>query len=134
MASIFKNHYYWNQGPFQTSLTDQKDKMEAENQNIVLLFGSQLDQRLKDLHKTILGSVSQQQQQLRGMEEHTQSFLASKCDVRREIFTLSNFICLVFYRLTEHNLSEFVRQHKSWKQGSGKWQRHIPQVLQPWRM
>lgn len=59
---------------------DDKDKMEAENQSIVLTFGSQLDQRLKDLHKTILGSISQQQQQLRCMEEHAHSVLASKCD------------------------------------------------------
>lgn len=56
--------------------------MEAENRSIVLTFGSRLDQRLKDLHKTILGSVSQQHQQLRCMEEHARSFLASKCDVR----------------------------------------------------
>ncbi|KAF2288736.1 hypothetical protein GH714_011896 [Hevea brasiliensis] len=59
---------------------DQKDKMEAENQRLILLFGSHLDQSLKDLHKTILGSVSQQQQQIRCMEEHARSFLASKCD------------------------------------------------------
>ncbi|KAL9429121.1 hypothetical protein AB3S75_031015 [Citrus x aurantiifolia] len=62
------------------SKLDQKDRMEAENQSLVLSFGSQLDQSLKELHKTILGSVSQQQQQLRCMEEHAQSFLASKCD------------------------------------------------------
>ncbi|XP_031273396.1 kinesin-like protein KIN-5B [Pistacia vera] len=59
---------------------DQKDKLEAENHSMVLSFGSQLDQSLKDLHKTILGSISQQQQQLRCMEEHAHSFLASKCD------------------------------------------------------
>ncbi|XP_057471341.1 kinesin-like protein KIN-5B [Actinidia eriantha] len=59
---------------------DQKNKLEAENQGLLLTFGSQLDQSLKDLHKTILGSVSQQQQQLRCMEEHVSSFLASKCD------------------------------------------------------
>lgn len=64
--------------------TDQKEKMEAENQSIVLSFGSQLDQRLKDLHKTILGSVAQQQQQLRCMEEHANSFFANKSDVRKE--------------------------------------------------
>lgn len=63
--------------------------MEAENQSIVLTFGSQLDQRLKDLHKTILGSISQQQQQLRCMEEHAHSVLASKCDVRLENCALS---------------------------------------------
>ncbi|CAL5401829.1 unnamed protein product [Camellia sinensis] len=62
------------------SSTDQKNKLEAENQGLLLNFGSQLDQSLKDLHKTILGSVSQQQQQLRCMEEHVSSFLASKYD------------------------------------------------------
>uniref|UniRef100_A0A5B7BVW2 Kinesin motor domain-containing protein n=1 Tax=Davidia involucrata TaxID=16924 RepID=A0A5B7BVW2_DAVIN len=60
---------------------DHKNKLEAENQGLLLTFGSQLDQNLKKLHKTILGSVSQQQQQLRCMEEHVGSFLASKCDV-----------------------------------------------------
>lgn len=60
--------------------------MEAENQRLILIFGSHLDQSLKDLHKTILGSVSQQQQQIRCMEEHARSFLASKCDVRHNPF------------------------------------------------
>ncbi|KDP35584.1 hypothetical protein JCGZ_09022 [Jatropha curcas] len=59
---------------------DQKDKMEAENQRQILNFGSHLDQSIKDLHKTILGSISQQQQQIRCMEEHAGSFLASKSD------------------------------------------------------
>lgn len=62
---------------------DQKDKLESENQGMLLKFGSQLDQNLKDLHRTVLGSVSQQQQQLRTMEEHTHSFLAHKYDVRK---------------------------------------------------
>ncbi|MBA0809648.1 hypothetical protein Gohar_025284, partial [Gossypium harknessii] len=64
---------------------DDKDKMEAENRSIVLTFGSRLDQSLKDLHKTILGSVSQQHQQLRCMEEHAHSFLASKCDATKAL-------------------------------------------------
>ncbi|KAL6133281.1 hypothetical protein ACLB2K_065518 [Fragaria x ananassa] len=58
---------------------DKKDRMEEENQSLVLTFGSQLDRSLKDLHKTILGSVSQQQNQLRCLEEHVHSSLASKC-------------------------------------------------------
>ncbi|XP_004302713.1 PREDICTED: 125 kDa kinesin-related protein [Fragaria vesca subsp. vesca] len=62
---------------------DQKDRMEEENQSLVLTFGSQLDQSLKDLHKTILGSVSQQQNQLRCLEEHVHSSLASKCDATK---------------------------------------------------
>ncbi|KAF3442909.1 hypothetical protein FNV43_RR16827 [Rhamnella rubrinervis] len=57
---------------------DYKNRMEAENQSLVLTFGSQLDRGLKDLHKIIIGSVSQQKQQLRCMEEHVQTHLASK--------------------------------------------------------
>lgn len=68
---------------------DQKDKLESENQSMLLRFGSQLDQNLKDLHRTVLGSVSQQQQQLRTMEEHTHSFLAHKYDVRKDYDTIS---------------------------------------------
>ncbi|CAL1399159.1 unnamed protein product [Linum trigynum] len=64
---------------------DQKDQMETDNQRMVLRFGSQLDQSLKDLHRTILGSVSQQQHQMRCMEEHVQSFLASKCDATKAL-------------------------------------------------
>ncbi|XP_030926960.1 kinesin-like protein KIN-5B [Quercus lobata] len=64
---------------------DQKDKMETENQSMVLNFGSQLDQSLKDLHRTILGSVSQQQLHLRCMEEHVHSHLASKSDVTQAL-------------------------------------------------
>ncbi|CAL9235886.1 unnamed protein product, partial [Arabidopsis halleri] len=30
---------------------DQKDKLESENQSMLLKFGSQLDQNLKDLHR-----------------------------------------------------------------------------------
>ncbi|XP_050213876.1 kinesin-like protein KIN-5B [Mercurialis annua] len=59
---------------------DQKNKMEADNQRQILVFGSHLDQSLKDVHRIILMSVSQQQQHIRCMEEHSQSFLASKCD------------------------------------------------------
>ncbi|KAJ4835687.1 hypothetical protein Tsubulata_049254 [Turnera subulata] len=59
---------------------DKKNKMEAQNQSMVLTFASQLDQRLKALHQTILGSVSQGQQQLRSMEENLQAFLSSKSD------------------------------------------------------
>ncbi|PON72836.1 Kinesin-like protein [Parasponia andersonii] len=61
--------------------SDYKDRMEAENQNLVLTFGSELDQSLKDLHKIIIGSVLQQTQQIRSMEEHIRTYLASKYDV-----------------------------------------------------
>ncbi|XP_052172613.1 kinesin-like protein KIN-5B [Diospyros lotus] len=64
---------------------DQKNQLEVENQGLLLTFGSQLDQSLKDLHKTLLGSVSQQQQQMRCMEEHVASFLASKYDATQAL-------------------------------------------------
>lgn len=70
------------------SSADHKSKMEAENQSLVLTFGSQLDQSLKDLHKTILGSVSNQKQQLRCMEEHVRTHMASKSDVREDFAIL----------------------------------------------
>ncbi|XP_011019903.1 PREDICTED: 125 kDa kinesin-related protein [Populus euphratica] len=69
------------------SRLDQKDMMEVENRNMVLTFGSHLDQSLIDLHKTILGSVSEQRQHLRCMEEHVESFLASKTDATEVLET-----------------------------------------------
>lgn len=86
--------------------TDQKDRMEEENQSLVLSFGSQLDQSLKELHKTILGSVSQQQQQLRCMEEHAQSFLASKCDVRDQNCSLLFLLFFNYYFLLSDYLDD----------------------------
>ncbi|KAK9127151.1 hypothetical protein Syun_015948 [Stephania yunnanensis] len=62
---------------------DQKNNRERENYGLIMNFGAQLDQSLKGLHKTVLGSVSQQQQQLRSMEEQICSFLASKCDASK---------------------------------------------------
>lgn len=70
---------------------EYKNSMEAENQSLVLTFGSQLDQGLKDLHKTIIGSVSQQKQQLRCMEEHVRTHLASKSDVRK-VLSFESFL------------------------------------------
>lgn len=69
-----------------TMFADHKNRLEAQNHGVLMAFGSQLDQSLKDMHKTILGSVSQQHEQLRCMEEHICSFLARKCDVRNEIY------------------------------------------------
>ncbi|KAH6805914.1 ATP binding microtubule motor family protein, partial [Perilla frutescens var. frutescens] len=57
---------------------DRKDKLEKENQNILLAFEVQLGQSLKDLHNIIQGSVFQQEQQLRCVEEYSTTFLANK--------------------------------------------------------
>ncbi|XXG80985.1 hypothetical protein AAC387_Pa09g1723 [Persea americana] len=62
---------------------DRKDKMEVENQGLVLTFGSHLDHSLKSLHKAVVGSVSQQNQQLRCMEENVCAFIASKCEANK---------------------------------------------------
>ncbi|KAF9593583.1 hypothetical protein IFM89_024217, partial [Coptis chinensis] len=62
---------------------DRKNNLERENHGLVLTFGSQLDQSLKNLHRTVLGSVSQQQEHLRCLEEQACSFLASKCDATK---------------------------------------------------
>lgn len=62
------------------SKIDYKSKLEAENQGLLLSFGSQLDHSLKDLQKVVLSSVSQQQQQMRCMEEHVSLFLDTKHD------------------------------------------------------
>ncbi|XP_047309222.1 kinesin-like protein KIN-5B [Impatiens glandulifera] len=59
---------------------DHKDSLESKNQGLLLEFGSKLDQSLKDLHKTILGSIFEQQQQLKTADEHVSTFLASKHD------------------------------------------------------
>ncbi|XP_031102358.1 kinesin-like protein KIN-5B [Ipomoea triloba] len=62
---------------------DEKDSLEEKNRSLLRAFGSQLDESLKDLQKIILGSVSQQQQQMIFMDEYISSFLASKCNVTK---------------------------------------------------
>lgn len=65
---------------FLSSKLDHKERMEAENQKIIVNFASLLNGSLKDLHTTIIGSISQQQKQLKCMEDHVCSHLASKSD------------------------------------------------------
>ncbi|CAJ1968372.1 unnamed protein product [Sphenostylis stenocarpa] len=68
-----------------SSNLDHKERMEAENQKTISNFGSLLNNSLKDLHTTIMGSVSQQQKQLRSMEDHVSSYLASKSDAAQTL-------------------------------------------------
>lgn len=67
-----------------TIYAEHKDRMEADNQNLVLTFGSDLDKSLKELHKVILGSISQQTQQIRSIEEQVRTNFASKYDVTQD--------------------------------------------------
>ncbi|XP_004494989.1 kinesin-like protein KIN-5B [Cicer arietinum] len=68
-----------------SSKLDHKERMEAENQKLILNFASLLNGSLKDLHTTIIGSISQQQKQLRSMEDHVCSHLASKSDAAQAL-------------------------------------------------
>ncbi|KAE9619448.1 putative plus-end-directed kinesin ATPase [Lupinus albus] len=68
-----------------SSKLDQKEKMQTENKKIILNFGSLLNESLKGLHTTIIGSVSQQEKQLRCMEDRVDSYLSSKCDAAQAL-------------------------------------------------
>lgn len=61
---------------------ERKDKIEDGNQILVQKFQSQLTQQLEILHKTVAVAVTQQEQQLKDMEEDMQSFVSTKAEVR----------------------------------------------------
>ncbi|KAM0849728.1 hypothetical protein ACQ4PT_053551 [Festuca glaucescens] len=72
------------------SKLERKGKIEDANKNIVGHFHSQLTQDMSFLHRTISTSVSQQESQLKVLEEEMQSFITSKGKVRQhEIMSLS---------------------------------------------
>uniref|UniRef100_A0ACD5XU16 Uncharacterized protein n=1 Tax=Avena sativa TaxID=4498 RepID=A0ACD5XU16_AVESA len=60
------------------SKLERKGKIEDANKNIVGHFHSQLTQDMSILHRTISTSVSQQESQLKVLEEEMQSFITSK--------------------------------------------------------
>ncbi|KAK7267545.1 hypothetical protein RIF29_20221 [Crotalaria pallida] len=68
-----------------SSKLDHKERIEVENQRIILNFGSLLNESLKGLHTAIMGSISQQQKQLRCMEDHVDSYISSKCDATQAL-------------------------------------------------
>lgn len=61
---------------------ERKDKIEDGNRILVQKFQSQLTQQLEILHKTVAVAVTQQEQQLKDMEEDMQSFVSTKARVR----------------------------------------------------
>lgn len=61
---------------------ERKDKIENGNRILIQKFQSQLAEQLAILHKTVAASVTQQEQQLRGMEEDMQSFVLTKAEVQ----------------------------------------------------
>ncbi|KVH88474.1 hypothetical protein Ccrd_026745 [Cynara cardunculus var. scolymus] len=64
---------------------ERKDKIEDGNRILVQQFQSQLTKQLDTLHKTIAASVTQQEQQLKGMEEDMQSFVSTKTQATEEL-------------------------------------------------
>jgi hypothetical protein len=70
--------------------SERKDKIEDENRILIQKFQSQLTQQLEILHKTVAASVTQQEQQLKDMEEDMQSFVSTKSEVQ---FKQDDYVC-----------------------------------------
>lgn len=64
---------------------ERKDKIEDENKTLIDKFQSQMTQQLEVLHKTVAASVTQQEQQLKGMEEDMQFFVSTKTQATEEL-------------------------------------------------
>ncbi|XP_038993034.1 kinesin-like protein KIN-5D [Hibiscus syriacus] len=64
---------------------ERKDKIEDGNKALIQRFQSQLTQQLEILHKTVAASVTQQEQQLKDMEEDMQSFVSTKSEATEEL-------------------------------------------------
>lgn len=62
-----------------------KDKIEEGNRILVQSFQSQLTQQLDLLHKTVSSSVTEQDSQLKEMEEDMQSFVSAKITATGEL-------------------------------------------------
>ncbi|KAM7496660.1 hypothetical protein LguiA_021074 [Lonicera macranthoides] len=64
---------------------ERKDKIEDGNRILIQKFQSQLTQQLELLHKAVAASVTQQEQQLKDMEEDMQSFVSTKAEATEEL-------------------------------------------------
>ncbi|CAN6692561.1 unnamed protein product [Malus baccata var. baccata] len=64
---------------------ERKDKIEDGNRILVQKFQSQLTQQLEVLHKIVAVAVTQQEQQLKDMEEDMQSFVSTKVEATEEL-------------------------------------------------
>ncbi|KAL3530672.1 hypothetical protein ACH5RR_009994 [Cinchona calisaya] len=64
---------------------EHKDKIEDGNRILIQRFQSQLTQQLDFLHKTVAVSATQQEQQLKEMEEDMQSFVSTKMEATEEL-------------------------------------------------
>ncbi|XP_050233061.1 kinesin-like protein KIN-5D [Mercurialis annua] len=64
---------------------ERKDKIEDGNRVLIQKFQSQLTQQLDTLHKTVAISVTQQEKQLKDMEEDMQTFVSTKAEATEEL-------------------------------------------------
>lgn len=63
------------------AVSEHKDKIEDGNRILVQQFQSQLTKQLDILHKSVAASVTQQEQQLKSMQEDMKSFVSTKGQV-----------------------------------------------------
>ncbi|KAI8013900.1 Kinesin-like protein KIN-5D [Camellia lanceoleosa] len=64
---------------------DRKSKVEDRNRILIQNFRAQLDQQLEVLHETVAASVTEQQQQLKVIEEDTQLFVSTKATATEQL-------------------------------------------------
>lgn len=76
---------------------ERKDKIEDGNRCLIQKFQSQLTQQLELLHKTVASSVTQQEVQLKHMEEDMESFVSTKSEVSLCFLFSLTYPCLTHF-------------------------------------
>ncbi|CAL9127939.1 unnamed protein product [Musa acuminata var. zebrina] len=62
---------------------ERQSQIEAKNHGLVVDFGSELDESLKTLHRMVIGSICENHESLKSMEEYVSSFVAAKCEAAK---------------------------------------------------
>ncbi|KAK4375149.1 hypothetical protein RND71_005826 [Anisodus tanguticus] len=75
---------------------ERKDKLEHGNKVLIQKFQSQLTQQLEVLHKSVASSATQQEHQLKHMEEDMQSFVSTKIEAMEELRGLLDNLKIMF--------------------------------------
>lgn len=78
---VLSSNRYSNPNLDNTHIPERKDKIEDGNRTLIQKFQSQLTQQLGVLHKAVASSTTQQEQQLKEMEEDMHSFVSTKTEV-----------------------------------------------------
>ncbi|XP_072958976.1 kinesin-like protein KIN-5B isoform X2 [Typha angustifolia] len=69
--------------PVLLAKIERQSQTQKENKELIQNFGSELHNSLKTLQNTVVGSVCEQHQFLRNMEERMSTFLANKCEAAK---------------------------------------------------